>query len=135
MSRRLHQTIGRDMSSKSKILIIDDDPDVLETMTAVLETRDYQVLTALSGLEGISKAGKEKPDLIIMDVLMPEVDGFATCKMIKENKEIKNIPVILLTGTGMVGDLEKGLAAGAIDFMIKPIDWDKLFLRIKKLIP
>jgi len=123
------------MSSKSKILIIDDDPDVLETMTAVLETRDYQVLTALSGLEGISKAGKEKPDLIIMDVLMPEVDGFATCKMIKENKEIKNIPVILLTGTGMVGDLEKGFAAGAIDFMIKPIDWDKLFLKIKKLIP
>ena len=123
------------MSSKSKILIIDDDPDVLETMTAILETRDYQVLTALSGLEGISKAGKEKPDLIIMDVLMPEVDGFATCKMIKENKEIKNIPVILLTGTGMVGDLEKGFAAGAIDFMIKPIDWDKLFLKIKKLIP
>jgi len=123
------------MSSKSKILIIDDDPDVLETMTAVLETRDYQVLTALSGLEGISKAGKEKPDLIIMDVLMPEVDGFATCKMIKENKEIKNIPVILLTGTGMVGDLEKGFAAGASDFMIKPIDWDKFFLKIEKLIP
>ena len=123
------------MTRKSKILIIDDDPDVLETMTAVLETRDYQVLTALSGLEGISKAGKEKPDLIIMDVLMPEVDGFTTCKMIKENKEIKNIPVILLTGTGMIGDLEKGFAAGAIDFMIKPIDWDKLFLRIKKLIP
>ena len=123
------------MSSKSKILIIDDDPDVLETMTAVLETRDYQVLTALSGLEGISKAGKEKPDLIIMDVLMPEVDGFTTCKMIKENKEIKNIPVILLTGTGMIGDLEKGFAAGATDFMIKPIDWDKLFLRIKELIP
>ena len=123
------------MTRKSKILIIDDDPDVLETMTAVLETRDYQVLTALSGLEGISKAGKEKPDLIIMDVLMPEVDGFTTCKMIKENKEIKNIPVILLTGTGMIGDLEKGFAAGAIDFMIKPIDWDKLFSRIKKLIP
>ena len=123
------------MSSKSKILIIDDDPDALETMTAVLETHDYQVLTALSGLEGISKASKEKPDLIIMDVLMPEVDGFVTCKMIKENKEIKNIPVILLTGTGMVGDVEKGFAAGAKDFMIKPIDWDKFFLKIKKLIP
>jgi len=123
------------MNSKSKILIIDDDPDALETMTAVLETHDYQVLTALSGLEGISKASKEKPDLIIMDVLMPEVDGFVTCKMIKENKEIKNIPVILLTGTGMVGDVEKGFAAGAKDFMIKPIDWDKFFLKIKKLIP
>lgn len=135
MSRRLHQTLGRDMNSKSKILIIDDDPDALETMTAVLETHDYQVLTALSGLEGISKASKEKPDLIIMDVLMPEVDGFITCKMIKENKEIKNIPVILLTGTGMVGDMEKGFAAGAKDFMIKPIDWDKFFLKIKKLIP
>jgi two-component system alkaline phosphatase synthesis response regulator PhoP len=123
------------MNRKSKILIIDDDPDALETMTAVLETHDYEILTALSGLEGISKASKEKPDLIIMDVLMPEVDGFVTCKMIKENKEIKNIPVILLTGTGMVGDMEKGFAAGAKDFMIKPIDWDKFFLKIKKLIP
>ena len=123
------------MNSKSKILIIDDDPDALETMTAILETHDYEILTALSGLEGISKASKEKPDLIIMDVLMPELDGFTACKMIKENKEIKNIPVILLTGTGMVGDVEKGFAAGANDFMIKPIDWDKFFLKIKKLIP
>ena len=122
------------MNSKSKILIIDDDPDTLETMTAILETHDYEILTALSGLEGISKASKEKPDLIIMDVLMPELDGFTACKMIKENKEIKNIPVILLTGTGMVGDVEKGFAAGANDFMIKPIDWDKFFLKIKKLI-
>ncbi|NIN92961.1 response regulator [bacterium] len=123
------------MNSQSKILIVDDDPDALETMAAILETRDYQVLTASSGPEAISKAGKEKPNLIIMDVLMPEVDGFAACKMIKENKEIKNIPVILLTGTGMVGDLEKGFAAGADDFMIKPIDWDELFSKIKKLIP
>lgn len=123
------------MSSSSKILIIDDDPDALETMVAILETRDYQVLTALSGLEGVSKAGKEKPDLIIMDVMMPELDGFAACKMIKENEEIKDIPVILLTGKGLVGDMEKGFAAGASDYMIKPIDWDKFFLKIKKLIP
>lgn len=123
------------MSSESKILIIDDDPDALETMAAILETRDYQVLTALSGLEGISKAGKEKPDLIIMDVMMPELDGFAACKMIKENKEIKDIPVILLTGKGLVGDMEKGFASGASDYMIKPIDWDRFFLKIKKLIP
>jgi len=123
------------MNRKSKILIIDDDPDALETMTAILETRDYEVLTALSGMEGVSKAGKEKPDLIMMDVMMPELDGFAACKMIKENEEIKDIPVILLSGTGMVGDVEKGFAAGANDYMIKPIDWDKLFLKIKKLIP
>ena len=123
------------MSSKSKILIVDDDPDALETMAAILETRDYQVLTALSGLEGINKAVKEKPDLIMMDVMMPELDGFATCKMIKENEEIKDIPVILLTGKELVGVMEKGFAAGAKEFMIKPIDWDRLFLKIKKLIP
>jgi CheY-like chemotaxis protein len=92
-------------------------------------------VTALSGLEGISKACKEKPDLIIMDVMMPGLDGFAACKMIRENKEIKGIPVILLTGKGMVGDMEKGFAAGASDFMVKPVDWDILFLKIKKLIP
>jgi len=123
------------MSRKSKILIIDDDPDALETMAAILETRNYEVLTTLSGLEGISKACKEKPNLIIMDVMMPGLDGFTACKMIKENEEIKDIPVILLTGKGMVGDVEMGFAAGASDFMIKPIDWDTLFLKIEKLIP
>jgi two-component system alkaline phosphatase synthesis response regulator PhoP len=135
MSRRLHQNIGRDMNSQSKILIVDDDPDALETMAAILETRDYQVLTASSGSEGIDKAVKEKPNLIIMDVMMPGLDGFAACKMIKENEEIKDIPVILLTGKELVADMEKVTEAGAKDFMIKPIDWDKLFLKIKKLIP
>ncbi|MDH5662687.1 MAG: response regulator [Elusimicrobiota bacterium] len=123
------------MSGESKILIIDDDPDALETMSAILETRDYQVFTALSGSEGIDKAVKEKPDLIIMDVMMPGLDGFATCKMIKENEETKDIPVILLTGKELVHDMEKVRAAGAKEFMIKPIDWDKLFLKIKNLIP
>lgn len=120
---------------KSKILVVDDDPVALETMAAILETRDYLVLTALSGMEAVEKAGKEKPDLIIMDVLMPELDGFAACKMIKGSGEIKDIPVILLTGKGMVGDVEKGFAAGASDYIIKPIDWDRLFLKIEKLIP
>ena len=123
------------MSKKSKILIVDDDPIALETMAAILEIRDYEILMALSGLEGISKARKQKPDLIIMDVMMPEVDGFTTCKMIRESEEIKGIPIILLTGKGMVGDVEKGFASGASDYMVKPIDWDKLLLKIKKLIP
>jgi len=135
MSRRLHQNYRRDMSRKYKILVVDDDPDALDTMAAILETRNYKVVTALSGLEGISKACKEKPDLIIMDVMMPGLDGFAACKMIRENKEIKSIPVILLTGKGMVGDMEKGFAAGASDFMVKPVDWDILFLKIKKFVP
>ncbi len=123
------------MNRKSKILIVDDDPIALETMAAILEIRDYEVLMAPSGLEGISKARREKPDLIIMDVTMPGLDGFATCKMIRENEEIKGIPVILLTGKGMMGDVEKGFAAGASDYMIKPVDWDGLLLKIKKLIP
>lgn len=122
------------MSKKSKILVIDDDPDAVETMTAILETRDYEVVTALSGLEGITKAREEKPDLIIMDVMMPKLDGFTICKMIKDNEEIKNIPVILLTGKGLVGDVEKGFAAGASDYMIKPIDWERLFVKIEKFI-
>jgi len=123
------------VNRKSKILIVDDDPIALETMAAILEIRDYEVLMAPSGLEGISKARREKPDLIIMDVTMPGLDGFATCKMIRENEEIKGIPVILLTGKGMMGDVEKGFAAGASDYMIKPVDWDGLLLKIKKLIP
>jgi len=123
------------MSGKGKILIVDDDPDALDTMEAILETRDYKVLTALSGLEGVNKARVEKPDLIILDVIMRELDGFEACKMIKEDGKIKDIPVILVTGLGVVGDMEKGLAAGANDFVVKPIDWNLLFSKIKKLIP
>jgi len=123
------------MKRKSKILIVDDDLDALDTMAAILETRDYKVVTAVSGLEGISKACKEKPNLIIMDVVMPKLDGFTVCKMIRENEETKGIPIILLTGKGLVDDMEKGFTAGANDYMIKPIDWDRLFLKIKKFIP
>lgn len=123
------------MNRKSRILIVDDDPIALETMAAILEIRNYEVLMAPSGLEGINRARKEKPDLIIMDVTMPGLDGFATCKMIRENEEIKGIPVILLTGKVMLGDVEKGFAAGASDYMIKPVDWDGLLLKIKKLLP
>jgi len=126
---------GRDMGGKPKILIVDDDPDALDTMAAILETRDYLVLTATSGLEGVSTARTEKPDLIVLDVMMPELDGFEACRMIKESAEIKDIPVILLTGLGIVGDIEKGFAAGAADFVVKPINWDLLFSKIKQLIP
>jgi len=122
------------MSSKGKILIVDDDPDALDTMSAILESRDYLVLTATSGLEGVNKARAEKPDLIILDVMMPELDGFEACKMIKESGEIKDIPVILLTGLGIVGDIEKGFAVGAADFIVKPIDWNMFFSKIKKFI-
>jgi len=122
------------MNSKGKILIVDDDPDALDTMAAILETRDYLVLTATSGREAINKARAEKPDLIILDVIMPDPDGFETCKMIKEDGKIKDIPVILLTGLGIVGDMEKSFTAGANDFMLKPIDWDIFFSKIKKFI-
>jgi DNA-binding response OmpR family regulator len=135
MSRRLHQNYRRDMSRKYKILVVDDDPDALDTMAAILETRNYKVVTALSGLEGISKACKEKPNLIIMDIMMPKLDGFTVCKMIRGNEEIKSIPIILLTGKGLADDMEKGFAAGASDFMVKPVDWDILFLKIKKFVP
>jgi len=123
------------MSRKAKILIVDDDPNALDTMAAILESRDYQVSTALSGLEAISKACEEKPKLIIMDVMMPTLDGFTVCKMLKENEEIKDIPVILVTGKGFIGDTENGFEVGANDYMIKPIDWERLFLKIKKFIP
>ena len=123
------------MSRKYKILVVDDDPDALDTMAAILETRNYKVVTALSGLEGISKACKEKPNLIIMDLMMPKLDGFTVCKMIRGNEEIKSIPIILLTGKGLADDMEKGFTAGANDYMIKPIDWDILFLKIKKFVP
>ena len=80
-----------------KILIVDDDPDLVEAVTMILESKKYDVVAAYGGIEGLDKAKTEKPDLIVLDVMMPDKDGYAVCKELKADPQLNKIPVLLLT--------------------------------------
>ena len=90
------------MDSQARILVIDDDPLFVETTKTVLESKDYQVITAFDGDEGLQKARDEKPDLILLDIIMPTQDGFQVCEQIKGNPQLAEIPVIILSMAGVI---------------------------------
>jgi len=123
----------------TKILIIDDEPDIVESLEVMLTPRGYHVVTASSGGSGVGSAASEKPDIILLDVMMPGMDGFETCRRLKNSDETKNIPVLLLTALNQSDDKVKGLDAGADDFITKPFNDVELrarvraFVRTKKL--
>lgn len=113
-----------------KILLVDDEKDIVEFLEYNLVQEGFEVVTAYDGYEAIEKL-KEKPDLIILDVLMPKMDGFETCQKIRSNKEFKNVPVIFLTAKSTEADEIKGLNLGADDFIRKPISPKKLIARVQ----
>lgn len=108
-----------DAQNKVKVLIVDDDAFLSGIYGTKLELEGFAVATARDGEEGLKAAFVEKPDLILLDVLMPKLDGFEVLKRLKEAPETKNTPVIMLTNLGQKEDVEKGLEAGAVDYLIK----------------
>ncbi len=120
--------------SKTKILLIDDDPEALEITEARLRASGYKFTGVLDAVEGINLIRSEKPDIILLDVAMPGVGGFSLCKIIKGDKSINKIPIIFITAKEMIGDVEKGFEVGAVDYVIKPVDWDRLNEKIEKLL-
>lgn len=122
-----------------KILLVDDEPDLLENMAINLNQEGYEVITAVNGREGVDKAIQEHPDLILLDVMMPVMDGFEACRQIRDNSTIRHIPILLLTALSETDKKVEGLEAGADDFIGKPfVDVElrarvRAFLRTKKL--
>jgi DNA-binding response OmpR family regulator len=104
---------------QKKVLIVDDDAFLSGIYATKLELENFAVVSASDGEEGVKAALKEKPDIILMDVLMPKLDGFEALKRIKADPETKDIPVIMLTNLGQKEDVEKGLQEGAADYLIK----------------
>ncbi len=104
---------------KVKVLIVDDDAFLSGIYATKLELDGFEVATARDGEEGLKAAMREKPDLILLDVLMPKLDGFEVLKRLKADPETKPIPVIMLTNLGQKEDIEKGLQDGAVDYLIK----------------
>jgi two-component system cell cycle response regulator DivK len=109
-----------------RILVVEDNPDNRILITDVLSSLDYEVLVAMDGEEGLKLAEAEIPDLILMDLSLPKMDGWTATNRIKANDTLSHIPIIALTAHAMVGDREKALRAGCDDYISKPIDLREL---------
>jgi CheY-like chemotaxis protein len=110
----------------ARILVVEDNPDNRVLITDVLTSLDYEVIIAGDGEEGVAKAIAERPDLILMDLSLPVMDGWTATRHIKANADLQHIKIIALTAHAMVGDREKSLAAGCDDYISKPIDLREL---------
>jgi DNA-binding response OmpR family regulator len=108
------------MTRKAKILLIDDHRTVLRLLDAILKLRGYDLLYAENGRQGMNLARQEQPDLILLDVMMPEIDGFKVCQYLKGQAQTAHIPVVFLTARGAADDQEAGRRAGAQGFLTKP---------------
>ena len=120
--------------ARKKILVVEDEADVSKALEIRLNATGYQPVIAVDGEEGWNKAQSEKPDLIILDVILPKLDGYGLCNLIKKDAKTKNTPVIMLTAKGMLGDIEKGFHMGADCYLSKPYEWDRLLQNIKKFL-
>jgi len=123
----------------ARILIVDDDPDIVESVTMVLQKNNHEVLQAYGGVEGLEKAKKEKPDAIILDVMMPDKDGYDVCKELKGDANYKDIPILLLTA--VVSQIPSttythrmGMETEADDYVDKPVEPTELVRLVERLL-
>jgi DNA-binding response OmpR family regulator len=130
---------GAEMNGK--ILVVDDDPDILDAVSMILESQGYQVVTARDGVEGLANLKAENPDLLILDLMMPKMDGFAVCKELQDPRwsKYRHIPILILTSVREEAsrrryELETGLELDVDDYLEKPFQPDTLLERVGKLV-
>lgn len=116
------------------VLLVDDSPTVLMVERALLEGEPYTLLSAASGAEAVALALAERPSLILMDVIMPGMDGFETCRRLRAEEATCEIPVILVTTCGTPEHIERGYESGCNDYITKPFDGDELRAKIASLL-
>jgi len=116
--------------SKGKILVVDDEAYLLQILDFSLGAEGYEVVTAEDGEQAIQKAKSEQPDLIVLDIMMPKIDGYEACRKLKQDPAMKDVPVILLTAKGRDIDRKLGLEVGADDYITKPFSPSKLLEKI-----
>ncbi|WP_375731160.1 response regulator [Azospirillum sp. B506] len=119
------------MKRRDMILVVDDTPDTLGFLTEAIEQADLTVLVAVDGESALELVGQITPDLILMDAVMPGLDGFETCRRLKQIPHLSHIPVIFMTGLSDTEHVVKGLEAGGVDYVTKPIVVDELIARIR----
>ena len=121
-------------TSKKQILIIEDEPDIQELLSFNLDNNGYKVYTASNGEKGLEVARKEHPDLILLDLMLPGIDGLDVCRIIKSDQDTSGISIIMLTALGQEEDIIKGLETGADDYVTKPFSLQVLEARIKSVL-
>lgn len=118
----------------SKILVVDDDLAILELIKINLQLIGHDVICAEDGIKGFALVKQEAPDLVILDVMMPKVDGFTVANRIRNNEGSEDTPILMLTALGMLQDKTKGFDAGVDDYLVKPFEIDELKLRVRALL-
>lgn len=117
-----------------KIMVVDDEPYIARVIKFKLEQEGYTVISANDGQSGLQKIKEEKPDLVLLDVMMPGLSGYEVCQRIKEDAELAGIPVVILTAKGQERDREQGLTMGASDYITKPFSPNRLLELVKSMI-
>ena len=118
---------------QEKILIVDDNRPNVELLQAHLESAGYNVVAAYGGEEALQKVESEKPDMILLDIMMPRMSGYEVCRRLKADPKSKVIPIVMVTALNELEDVEKGVDVGADDFLMKPINKLELIARVKSM--
>jgi len=119
---------------QGKVLVVDDEVYILHILDFSLGAEGFDVITAADGEQALARARSERPDLIVMDIMMPRLDGYETCRRLKSDPTTKQIPVLLLTARGREEDRRRGMEAGADDYMTKPFSPNKLIARVTEML-
>ncbi len=117
--------------SKAKILVVDDSETIVALLKSLLQKEDYEVITAVDGEQGLQLAREANPNLILLDLMLPKIDGYKVCRLLKFDETKKDIPIIMLTSRGAEEDKETGKETGADAYLTKPFDNAKLLETIK----
>jgi two-component system cell cycle response regulator len=116
------------------ILVVDDVPQNVELLLAYLETLNCTLHVAVDGIDALEKVPKVKPDLILLDIMMPRMSGFEVCRRLKADPKTRDIPILMVTALNELGDIERGVESGTDDFLTKPINKLELLTRVKSLL-
>ncbi|MCX5665537.1 MAG: response regulator [Candidatus Omnitrophica bacterium] len=122
------------MAKKKRLLLVDDEVDFAELVRTRLEDNNYEVIVAYDGEDGLEKAEREEPDLIILDIMLPKISGFDVCRKLKIDENFKNIPIIMLSAKFQPNDITFGKAMGADAYITKPFEPQVLIEKIRELL-
>ena len=122
------------MNGAKKILVVEDDLVTQRVLSARLEINGYEVITAQDGEEGLKKARKENPDLVMLDLMLPKMTGYEVCRMLKFDDKYKKIPIIVLSALDQQDEREKAVKAGADAVFVKPFDLELLLVKIREFV-
>lgn len=120
--------------SKKKVMIVDDEAHIVELVRVCLEDSDYDIIEAYDGQEAVDRAKEEHPDLILLDIMLPGMDGYEVCKILKGSDGTKEIPIVMLTAKGQEVDKVKGFQAGADAYMTKPFSPLRLLTELEEVL-